>query len=456
MTTTALKPFREITTDGELRVNLHRGQERVWNSDARFVVFQASTQGGKTCLGPHWLHREMASRGPGDYLAVTATFPLLRLKMLPELQLLFCSLLKMFDWKAGEKVFESHETIHGAPAYRIIVGSASNPESLESATAKAAWLDEAGQHQFVRQAWEAIQRRLSLSQGRVLFTTTPYEFNWFKTEVYDRWAAGDSDYDVIISDSLDNPAFPREEYERAQATLPRWKFNLFYKAQFEKPAGLIYDAFDEDTCLIPRFSIPTEWPHYVGHDFGPNNTAAVWFAQDPGTGYLYAHREYLDGGKSNYDHAQEFKSLSGNELIIKRCGGSNTEDDSRESYRAAGWPISKPRIKEVEAGINAVYGWVAQNKLFVFTDMYRFLDELLTYSRELDENYQPTEKIAAKSTFHLMDSMRYILSDFGPERAAIRTQAIQKRWGHQNPNSIPKNRIDQVIEHRRTPQVRHH
>ena len=408
-------PFREVK-NGELKVNFHPGQTRVMESRKRFVAMIAGTQSGKTACGPHWLWREMVERGEGDYLAVTATFPLLRLKMLPELQLVFSTLLRVMEWKASDKVFESHERVRGGPAYRIIVGSAANPESLESATAKAAWCDEAGQSQWKREAWDAVLRRLSLSQGRVLVTTTPYELGWFKTEVYDRWQQGAPDIEVVQVDSTVNPAFPEAEYRRAMETMPRWKFNMFYRGVFERPAGVIYDAFDEAVCVIPRFVLPLSWPRYVGHDFGPQNTAGLWLAQDPQTGYLYAYREYLEGGLSMYDHAQKWKAMSRGETVVKRVGGSNTEDGWRESATAAGWPISKPRESEVEVGINIVYGWHQQNKLFVFNDLKRYLDEKLTYSRKLDDDYQPTEQIDNKSRFHLMDSERYILSDFGPER----------------------------------------
>lgn len=428
-TVEGIKPFRELTEDGELILNLHPGQTKAWLSTAQIVALQCGTMFGKTCLGPHWLHNEMTQQGDGDYLAVTATFPLLRMKMLPELQMVFEILLKKMAWKASDRVFESHEKTHGAPSSRIIVGSATNPESLESAAAKAAWLDEAGQSQFTRGAWEAIQRRLNIARGRIFITTTPYEFNWYKTEIYDRWRQGDPYIEVIQGDSKDNPAFPMESYERARETLPRWKFNMFYRGIFEKPAGLIYDAFDETVCCIPRFVLPDSWLRYVGHDFGPNNTAAVWYAQDPGTGYLYVYRSYHAGGLSAYDHAQKFKQLSAGETIIKRVGGSQTEDGWRESFTAAGWPISKPREREVEVGINIVYGWHQQNKLFVFNDVHEYLDEKLSYSRKLDENYEPTAQIDNKSSFHLMDAERYALSDMGPERADLNDVAKVIRHG---------------------------
>lgn len=421
MTTTTKIPeipdFREFPESGGMRLNMHPGQTRAWESKKRFIFMQAGTQSGKTIFGPHWLDREMIEKGPGDYMAVTATYPLLNLKMLPELEKVFVTYFKWGEYKASNKVFESHERLHGAPAWRILLGSATNPESLESATAKGAWLDEIGQHQFNRGAWEAILRRLSIGQGRVLGTTTLYEMGWYKVEIYDRWRNGDTDIDIIQIDSILNPSFPEEEYQRAMEHLPRWKFNMFYRGVFEKPAGLIYDSFDESICCIPRFILPSTWPRYVGHDFGPNNTAAVWYAQDPGTGYLYVYRDYLAGGLSAFDHAQKFKELSRDETIVKRVGGAHAEDGWREAFTSAGWPISEPREHGVEVGINTVYGWHKQNRLFVFSDVTRYLDEKLTYSRKLDEMYEPTELIDDKSRYHTMDAERYILSDFGPERA---------------------------------------
>lgn len=424
MTNPSIPVYREDTNDGDLHVHFHPGQARAWRSTARFVSVDCGTGWGKTSFGPDWLEREIEERGPGDYLAVSATYPLQDLRMLPELQSLFEIKLRRFRYRAGGRVFESHEQRHGAPAYRIILGSAANPESLESAIAKAAWLDEAGQHQFTRQAWEAVLRRVALHRGRVLITTTVYEWGWHKTEVYDRWQAGDPDYEVIEGDSIDNPAFSREEYERARNTMPGWKFNMFYRGRYEKPAGLVYDAFDEAVCRIPRFQLPESWPRYVGQDFGTSNTAAVWFAHDPKTGYLYAYREYLEGGKSVYDHVNDasrgFKALSRGETILKRVGGSHQEEEIREAYRAAGWPVNEPRLGDVEGGIDIVYGWHKRNALFVFNDLVKYLDELQTYSRVLDENYQPTDIIENKSRFHLMDCTRYLLSDFGPERITTR------------------------------------
>src|SRR5262245_59510304 len=81
-----------VTTDadrGALRFDFHPGQQRAWASRAGVVAVIAGTQAGKTVFGPPWLLREIAARGPGDYLVATPTFPLSELKALPAFRDLF-------------------------------------------------------------------------------------------------------------------------------------------------------------------------------------------------------------------------------------------------------------------------------------------------------------------------------------------------------------------------------
>ena len=409
-----------------LQIALHPGQMRTWNSQARFVAMLAGTQAGKTCFGPLWLHREIDRCGEGDYLAVTANYDLFKLKMLPEILDYFVHTLGIGRYWALYRIIEIAENLvpgkflargKDDPMWaRVILRSAEAKAGLEAATAKAAWIDEADHPDFIRNAWEAIQRRLSISQGRVLFTTTLYHWGWLKLEIYDRWKAGDKDIDVIQFDSTVNPAFPKEEYERAKRVMPLWKFRLFWQGQYEKPAGLIYDAFNEDTCKIARFPIPKDWLHFVGHDFGGANPAAMFYAQDPATGYFYAYQEYLPGvGRSTAEHVAEFKKLTAGMNVLKRVGGSHQEEEVREAYRAHGWPIQEPKIHAVEAQIDRVYALHKLNKLFVFNDLHNYLAEKMSFSRKLDDNYNPTDKIEDKARYHLMDAERYILSDFTPE-----------------------------------------
>jgi len=233
--------FSWMGSDGRVYFDLHEGQEKALESEARFIAIIAGTQSGKTESGPPWLYNEIAKRGPGDYIVASPTYPLLQKKALPAFIELFDTKLKLGRYFPGSKQFkfskEGSRRIFGRYVdERTIVffGNAQDPESLESATAKAAWLDEAGQRKFKLASWEALQRRLAMHIGRAFITTTPYDLGWLKKQIYDRWKAGDKDYEVINFRSTMNPAFSLREYNRAMKTLPRWKFDLFYNGIFTR------------------------------------------------------------------------------------------------------------------------------------------------------------------------------------------------------------------------------
>jgi hypothetical protein len=393
---------------------MHPGQERAWNATARFIAVIAGSQSGKTSWGPLWLHREIQTCGPGDYLAVTATFPLLKLKMLTEFLKLFDSTLHLGTWHAGDKVF----IFHGGKT-RVIFGSATHPNSLESATAKAAWLDEAGQDEFRLGSWEALLRRLALNQGRALLTTTPYNLGWLKQQVYDRWRAGDPDYTVIQFPSVENPAFPVAEDERAKRTLPAWKYQMFYRGEFSRPAGLIYGDFvdlyrEEGGHKVRPFVIPPAWPRYGGIDFGAVHTARVLLAYDPTSDVYYLYSESLEGDKTTIEHVAAALSEVAGRNIQTWHGGAKSETQQRWDWAVAGLFMPEPLVWDVEAGIDRVISLFKEHRLYVFDSCTGILDELGSYSRVVDEVGQPTEEIKDKATYHRLDALRYVAAGLNP------------------------------------------
>lgn len=404
------RPYR---VDGNrLVLQFHPGQWRAWDSEARYIVVLAGTQGGKTTFGPHWLYREIQRCGPGDYFVVTPTYKLLNLKALPEFLTIFKDLLRLGNHKRADSVFE-FDALGEIRTWgkeqeqptRVLFGHAQDPDSLESATAKAAWLDEAGQDKFKLGSFEAIMRRLSLAQGRVLITTTPYNLGWVKQKFWDR--QGDQDIDVIRFDSTENPAFPQEEMERARRDLPLWKFDMFYRAIFTRPAGMIFDCYDEKIHKIRPFAIPPHWPRSMGQDYGGVNTVAVFLAFDPETRRYYLYREYLAGGRTAKQH-KEAMLLGEHGRFENIYGGSGSEQQWRDEFSQAGLYVARPPIDDVEVGIQRVYGALQRHELFIFDTCERTLDQLASYARELNEMGEPTEKIADKETFHFLDALRYI------------------------------------------------
>jgi hypothetical protein len=390
--------------NGKLTIQLHPGQTRAWESKRRFVFIIAGTQSGKTSFMPVLLDREIKERGEGDYLAVTATYDLMKLKFLPEMRRYF---EELFGWEYAASDRALVRLYKPRMFSRIIMRSADAEGGLESASAKAALFDECGQDGVKVNAWEALLRRLSLSQGRVLAGTTPYNLGWLKTQIFDKWRGGDPDIQVVQFKSTMNPAFPVEEYERARRTLPAWKFEMFYNGNFSRPAGMIYEDFSQNH-IVPAFDIPANWPRYLGVDFGAVHTAKIYVAQDPTSKLNYLYREALDG---NMTTAQQVASVRKyNERNLIAWGGAKSETQQRWDWGAAGLSVGEPYIADVEAGINRVIALLKEKRLFVFSSCAGIIDEFGTYSRELDAGGQPTEKIKNKSDYHHLDALRYVAS----------------------------------------------
>lgn len=410
-----MKPLIE-QSGSTLRYNFHTGQWRAWESKKRFPIVLAGTQGGKTSFGPPWFHREIKQCGPGDYMIVAPNYPLLEPKALPEFLHLFQTILGLGEFRQSPtKRFVISERGERAlwgckqsTPTRVLFGYGSKPESLESSTLKAAWVDEGGQKDMKVASYEALRRRLSLNQGRMLVTTTIYDLGCIKRLFYDRWRAGDPEVDIISFPSIANPAFPREEYYAAEQRMQRWKFDMFYRAIFTRPAGLIYGSFDETLDVRARMPIPTTWERYLGLDFGGVNTAGVFYAVEPLTRKKWLYRIYHAGNKTAADHVKDF--LEGEPGVPYCVGGSKSEGQWRQEFAAAGLPVNEPSVSEVEVGINRVYGAHTRREIVVFDDLEAYLDEKNTYSRKVDANGEPQEEIENKNAFHLMDAERYIIS----------------------------------------------
>lgn len=376
-----------------------------------------------TSFGPWWLWREIygysgyRGRGSGDYLAVTSNFGLFKLKLLPELRHVFERVLGIGRYWSGDKLIELRNPETGEfeadtstdPMWgRIILRSAAAGGGLESATAKGAWLDEAGQDEFQIDSWEAILRRLALNEGRVLGTTTPYNLGWVKTQVYDEWAKGNRDFDVIQFASILNPLFPKREFRRAQRTMPGWKFAMFYKGEFARPPGLIYGDYEEDLHKIPPFPIPPHWPRYVGIDPGGTNLATVWVAENPSTKVFYVYRETLEGGVTTDDHVAKAKERAAGENVAVWVGGAQSESQFRRDWVSRGISVKEPKIWEVWSGIDNIISLFRTKRLFLFDTCTGLRSQLGTYSRVLDKKtLEPTDEIKDKNIYHYLDALRY-------------------------------------------------
>lgn len=218
--------------------------------------------------------------------------------------------------------------------------------------------------------------------------------------------------------SHDNPHISREALGEITQDMTSAAYRQEIMAEDDElqTTQLVYGKFDEATCRVARFPIPDNWLHFVGHDFGGANPAALFIAQDPATGYFYAYHEYLPGpGYSTAQHVERFKEITEETTVLKRAGGSHQEDEIRQGYTAHGWPIQEPKLNKVLSQVDKVIGLMELNKYFIFNDLVNYLEEIYNCLWERDSRGVVTDKIEHEGNYHLCACARYILSDFTPE-----------------------------------------
>jgi hypothetical protein len=443
----------EDSQEATVRINPHAGQSEAWRSKARFVVVLAGTQAGKTTFGPVWLHREIygtdnyEGKGRGDYLAVTSNFGLFSLKMLPEMVAFFCVALGVGRYWGTTKVIELREH-EGADFWakkasdpmwgRIILRSAISKSGLEASSAKAVWMDEAGQDEFTLSSWESIRSRVSIGKGRILITTTLYNHGYLKTQIYDRWEEGDEDFEVIQFPSYLNPSFPKDEYDEREATMQPWRFLMRYAGKYTKMPNLIFSSFEE-SMVVDDFVTPPppDWRRVVGLDFGPVNNVRLYFAHNPIDNRWYLYNEIHEGHRTTRTMCSEVKEVENREMIARNVsyiGGGPSEGQIRDDWGDLGVDVLEPDIRFVEPQLDRAVSLVTADSFRVCKKCEGFRDEIGKFKRKTDENGNPLDEILNEKRFHHMAAFRYgaVLMDIRKKR----------RTGKKGSNVVLKSDID--------------
>jgi len=385
------------------KIKLHKGQAKAWRSQARYVAMIAGTGSGKSWFGPVWLYREIQKYPQGSFLVVSPTYQMFQRIVLPR------TLEFMNEVTKGE-YHASDRTYYLSTGGRIYFGSADNPLSLEGVHVHAAWMDEAGQ--MKREAWDVVLRRVGFYNGRVLITTTPYNLGWLKTEFYDRWRAGDSNYDVIQFASIENPHYPREEFERAKATMPSWQFRMFYLGEFAKPENLIYSDFSNDNIVEP-FDIPPTWRHFAGVDWGYTNpTAVVFCAQEPTSGIIYVYDEYFHSNKLYEESAMDVEKMIG-DIKFEYFACDPSEPSAIQVWKQKGLP-AHAAVNDVLHGINEVSRLIKSKQLRIFRVCYNTIDEMNGYM------WNAEKEVPIKENDHAVDALRYAIMGLKKNRPNVR------------------------------------
>jgi hypothetical protein len=422
------------------RVRGHLGQAKVLEMGHPIVAVICGAQAGKTTVGPIWLEQRIAEGGAGEYVVGSPSYDLLDTKLLPEYEKHFVELRRggRANHGGAPKIVLSASYMaklgHRGSA-TIYFRTMGKPEQWESFTAKAIHLDEPGMLSVPERTFEAVQRRLAIARssgfGRLLLTTTPYGWNWFKRRVSDFatcpvWSdpsgcemreSEDGGIGVLNFPSWLNPSFDKSIADEAlRSGMMEWRWRMMYEGVFTRPAGAVYDCFDRSSCLFDLGSLKVDhrWKVHLGMDFGPINTAGVVVLECP-LGMLYLAGAYHPGAhktvaEHHYRLRQKVSDCAPGLALDRVVGGQRGESEWRAQFHDQGLPVEPPVVHEIDVQIGCVYRLFRTGFLKVASHLEGLIREFEEYQYELDEFGDPTGRVANESRFHRHAACRYVLS----------------------------------------------
>lgn len=253
------------TPSNEQEIKLHPKQGKAYKSRKRIVYCSSGIQGGKSLVGAIKLRWAVKKGWPAE------KFPQVNFAVCaPDYKSMTQSTRQAFD-----KVFQGAGTMNemkqeftlndGRKIYfRTMV---KNPNAVEGIPSCVfIWGDEAGQ--YPRMAYLNLQARTAFMQGQVFLTSTPYAYTWPKQEIMDRWRAQDPDIDYFEWLSVENPAFPKEEFDRQKQLLSQKEFERKYMGMHSRLEGLIFEDFGPKNWVTHRDAPLLGAKYIAGVDWG--------------------------------------------------------------------------------------------------------------------------------------------------------------------------------------------
>ena len=380
-------------------INLHSKQTEVISTKERFIAAIAGIQGGKTTVGSIWfcdkIWRAHEAGIHGDWLIAAPTHKILQQSTLPKFKEYFPE--DWGVWKENRSVFEL------GFGGNIFVRSTDDPDCLEGMTLLGAWLDEVGQ--MKSQVWINIQGRVAVAQGPVLMTTSRYMHQkWLQRDVLSK-AGIDPNIKVISWASVDNPGFPKEEFERAKASLPDAIFRSRYLAEDCTLEGLVYPDFNEESIIKP-FIIPEGWSRFGGLDFGQENpTALLCIAEDPKSHIFYAFREFY----KSHSLLKDVADIIMDTQLKYVLGDPQSAQLIAELARHYSLNV-KPADNSIDVGVERLTVLFKEGRLKIFSTLENTIDEIGSYHYAVNDGNKPFKDKPIAKKNHAMDALRYAFS----------------------------------------------
>lgn len=387
----------------EKTIKLHKYQDMAIFAKERFVALIAGLQSGKTVAGAIWAKMMFDKFPNNDGLIAAPSYKILSQSTLPKFFEINPDLKRFY--KKGDSIID----IPGRG--KIYIRSTENPNVIEGMTLRWIWADEAGQMKL--DAWINFQGRLSILEGNLFITTTPYALNWLKTDFYDSWMKKIADYKVVQFRSIDSPYFPQAEFDRAKATMDDRTFRRRYCGLLERMEGLVYGDFMTalHTCRDSKEVVYKEV--IAGIDWGFTHPAAIAIIGIDNDNNFYLIDEYYKTGKTTAEIIEKMKFFR-DKYHVRFWYPDPAEPDRLEEMRRAGiFPRDVNKGKgSVSLGIDKVRELIKQNRFKIFNKNKYTLEEFSLYCYPNEDTSVSEDPI--KENDDLMDAIRYAIMTYQP------------------------------------------
>lgn len=314
-------------------------------------------------------------------------------------------------------------TIKGGMSSIILRGWES-VENLRGQAFDFIGLDEVA---MMRNFWvnwhEVLRPTLTDKKGTALFASTPQGFNHF----YDlcNQELTDDEFKSFYFTSWDNPYLPKDEIEKAKATLPPERFLQEYEASFQKTQGLVYKEFNREKHLYKELPVGS-YQKFGSVDFGYRNPAAVLDIRFDGEN-VYVEDEWYKTERTDIQIAEYVALCKFKAVYPDPENAGAIEELRRKSVNVREVIKGKGSVK---SGIQSIREMLIRGNLKINKRCVNLISEFEMYSYDESKVERNEEENPIKSNDHALDSLRYFVSSFLPviqrkEYIAMTRQAVR-------------------------------
>jgi len=377
---------------------LHKGQQTIHNSKARFRVVAAGRRFGKTrlavleCVEAGVMGKRVWWLVPVYYQAEAA----------------WRDLIALAGKIPGAKIERSDNTIRFGNGGFITVRTTTEPDNLRSEGLDFVVFDEAAFMESV--VWsEAIRPALADRRGRALFISSPNGRNWY----YELYQAARRDttgtWETFQMPMTANPLIKAEEIEQIRASTTPENFAQEYMGEFVKHSGMVYPEFTHAVHVTDQ--MPQRFVTVLaGVDIGYKNPTAMILGGLDADDTLWIFREeyrpqvvYDEWVKVAHDLQNLYRI---EQWFVDPAAAEFVTAMTNASLHATG------ANNDVLPGINAVKTRLLMQgtttpSLFIHPNCINLIDEMEVY--QWQKNRDGLVDKVKKSHDHAVDALRYLV-----------------------------------------------